>query len=51
MQKSKALQSCDKTVSLLVDEIFISAFYHYKDGSIVEIAHDDLTLLQRLLHL
>ena len=39
-QKFKALQSCDKTVSLLVDEIHLSAFYDYKGGSIVGAAHD-----------
>ena len=39
-KKFKALQSCDKTVSLLVDEIHLSAFYDYKGGSVVGAAHD-----------
>ena len=39
-QKFKALQSCDKTFSLLVDKIHVSAFYDCKGGGIVGAAHD-----------
>ena len=39
-QKFKALQSCDKTFSLLVDKIHVSAFCDCKGGGIVGAAHD-----------
>ena len=39
-QKFKVLPSCGKTVSLLIDEIYLSPFSDYKGGSIAGAAHD-----------
>ena len=41
-QKFKALQACDKTVNLLIDEIHLSSFFDYKGGTIVGSAHDNI---------
>ena len=41
-QKFKFLQSNDKTVNLLIDEIHLSSFFYYKGGAIVGAAHDKI---------
>ena len=41
-QKFKFLQSNDKTVNSLIDEIHLSSFFDYRSGAIVGAAHDKI---------
>ena len=39
-QKFKALKANERTASLLIDKIYLSSYFHYKGGTVVDSAYD-----------